>query len=153
MRKQQEMEMQKTHEVLNVKNKELTKSALQVIEMEEVLSDLKSRLKEQKKNPDANELHKLIKSIDVNTSNNWKEFEARFISVNKSFYKHLRKQHPGLNQSDQRLCALVKLNFSSKDMSRLLGISVESVHTSRYRLRKKLGLDKNANLADFISRL
>lgn len=153
MRQQQELEMQKTREVLSIKNKELTKSALQVIEMEEMLSDLKVRLKEQKKNPDSNELHKLIKSIDVNTSTHWKEFEARFIAVNKSFYKHLRKRFPNLNQSDHRLCALVKLNFSSKDMSRLLGISVESVHTSRYRLRKKLGLDKNANLGDFISKL
>ena len=153
MRQQQELEMQKTKEVLGIKNKELTKSALQVIEMEEMLSDLKLRLKDQKKNPDPNELNKLIKSIDVNTSTHWKEFEARFIAVNKSFYKHLRKRFPNLNQSDHRICALIKLNFSSKDMSRLLGISVESVHTSRYRLRKKLGLEKNANLGDFISRL
>lgn len=153
MVKQQEMEMQRAREVLEVKNKELTASALQVIQREELLSDLKAKLNDQKGHSNSNELRRLAKQIDLNTANNWKEFETRFVAVNKSFYKRLKVNYPDLNQSDQRLCALVKLNFSSKDMSRLLGISVESVHTTRYRLRKKLGLEKNANLTEFISNL
>ena len=57
-----------------------------------------------------------------------------------------------LKQTDLKICALVKLNFPSKDMAKLLGISVESVHTSRHRLRKKLGLERNDNLEEFINK-
>jgi len=152
LKEQEKMKMEKASELMIAKNQELTKSTLQVIEVEELLSSVKAKLIEQKKDPKPQDIHKLIKKIDTNMSKNWKEFEARFISVNRSFYEGLLSAHPNLNQSEQRLCALVKLDFSSKDMSRLLGISVASVHTSRYRLRKKLGLAKNSNLKDFISK-
>ncbi|MEM6700327.1 MAG: sigma factor-like helix-turn-helix DNA-binding protein, partial [Bacteroidota bacterium] len=84
-------------------------------------------------------------------ASNWKVFEARFVDVNKDFYKRLKKQFPNLTQNDQKLCALVKLDFSSKDIASLLGISVESVHTTRYRLRKKLKLSRDINLKEFIA--
>ncbi len=82
---------------------------------------------------------------------NWEEFEARFVSINQSFYRRLQEKFPQLSQRDLKLCALIKLNFSSKEMAKLLGISVESAHTSRYRLRKKLNLTREVNLTEFIA--
>ncbi|MFY0626902.1 MAG: hypothetical protein JXR07_11440 [Reichenbachiella sp.] len=145
------LEKEKSREVLDIKNKELTASALQVIQKEEMLADLKEDLIKLKSNPDANAINRLAKNINTSTSNNWKEFEARFVSVNKGFYTGLNKRFPKLSQGDQKICALIKLNFSSKDMAKLLGISVESVHTTRYRLRKKLDLDRKDNLEEFIA--
>lgn len=153
MRKKQELEMNKAKEILEIKNKELTASTLRIIEKDEILSDLKEKLKDQRRNPDADELNKIMKSIDANNANNWEEFEASFSSVNKSFYHHLAEKFPELTHNDKKICALVKLNFSSKDMSRLLGISIESVHTTRYRLRKKLNLHRDVNLVDFIQQI
>lgn len=153
LRKKQELELQKANEILEIKNKELTASALQVIEREELLSELKSKFIGQKENPSSNDIGKIIKSINLSTTKNWEEFETRFISVNKAFYQKLKEEFPALSQGDQKICALIKLNFSSKDMARLLGISTESVHTTRYRLRKKLNLSRGENLQDFIARL
>ncbi|WP_422359639.1 hypothetical protein [Reichenbachiella sp.] len=152
LKEKQRLELQKTREVLEVKNKELTASALQVIQRDEVLTDLKNQINEQKNNPDTKKLTKLAKSIDISSSNNWKEFETRFVSVNKSFYNKLNQEYPSLSQGDQKICALIKLNFTSKDMAKLLGISIESVHTTRYRLRKKLNLERSDNLEDFIGK-
>ena len=59
---------------------------------------------------------------------------------------------PKLTRGDRKLCALLKLNLSSKEIARLMGISVESVHTTRYRLRKKLGLEKGDDLIDFMAK-
>ncbi|MEM6380985.1 MAG: helix-turn-helix transcriptional regulator, partial [Bacteroidota bacterium] len=67
------------------------------------------------------------------------------------FYRHLKEKFPKLTQGDLKLCALIKLNFSSKDVAKLMGISVESVHTTRYRLRKKLGLQREDNLTEYIA--
>lgn len=150
MQKKQELEMNKSKEILEIKNKELTTSTLRIIEKDELLSELKDKLNDQKRNPNADEINKLVKSIDTNSYNNWEEFEARFASVNESFYYALAEQFPHLTHTDKKICALIKLNFSSKDMARLLGISIESVHTTRYRLRKKLNLSRETNLYDFI---
>ena len=83
----------------------------------------------------------------------WQEFNARFISVNKSFYTTLNERYPALTYKDHKLCALIKLNFSSKEISLLLGISMESVNTARYRLRKKMGLNKDEDLSDIILKI
>ena len=90
-------------------------------------------------------------SITISNVRSWQEFRLRFASVNNKFYKKLTTQCPNLSQRDQKICALIKLNLTSKKMAGLLGISVESVHTIRYRLKKKLNLDKDTSLEDFIA--
>ena len=77
---------------------------------------------------------------EVITNKNWKEFEARFVEINSIFHKVLTDQFPNLTANELKLCALIKLNFSGKEMANLLGIGLESIHTLRYRLRKKMGL-------------
>lgn len=149
----QQLELKRKNEILELKNKELTASALQLIEKEEFLKNLKNKLSKQKDNVDVKIINRMVNTIQGNPGSNWKEFEARFTSINQSFYINLKEKFPKLGQTDQKICALIKLNFSSKEMSSLLGISVESVHTSRYRLRKKLGLERNDSLSDFINNI
>ena len=146
------LELQKTNEILELKNKELTTTALQLIEKDEFIDKLKNNLSDDKGLVDVNSLKKMIKSVQGSPGSNWKEFEARFTAINQSFYENLQKQYPELTQTDLKICALVKLNFSSKEMASLLGISIESVHTSRYRLRKKFNIDRNENLGEFIAK-
>jgi DNA-binding CsgD family transcriptional regulator len=73
-----------------------------------------------------------------------------FEKVHHSFFDNLKKKFPDLSQSDLKLCALISLNLSSKDMAELMGISPESVKMARHRLRKKLDLATEENLADFV---
>lgn len=153
LKQKQLLEIQKTEEVLLVKNKELTTSTLQAIEKEELLLETKEELVKQKKNPNPSEIGKIIKKIEHSVQLSWEEFELRFMAVNQGFYEKLKNQFPNLSQNDHKTCALIKLNFSSKDIAKLLGISVESVHTSRYRIRKKMNLDRSINLEDFIAKM
>ncbi len=153
LEQKQKMEAQKSREILHMKNKELTESALQLIEKDELLSELKDSLKTISKNLESKEVNKLVKKIALDSNNNWKEFESRFINVNQEFYDRLKSQYPNLSQYDLKVCALLKLNFTGKEMARLLGISPESAHTSRYRLRKKLGIGRDKSLADFIAEI
>ncbi len=151
LRKQQELEIQKANEIVELKNRELATSALKLIEKDTFIDELKDRLSNANGTIDSKEIRSIVRSMSSHSEENWKEFEARFISVNKKFYKKLNKKFPNLTQGDQKLCALVKLNFSSKEMAKLLGISVESVHTTRYRLRKKLKLSRQDNLTEYIA--
>ena len=151
LKQKQRLKLNESKKAIELKNKELAKSALQLIEKDEFIVGLKNSLAENRDNLNLNSVNKVIKSIQSGMGSNWKEFEARFININQGFYKNLKSSFPTLTQTDLKICALIKLNFSSKDMASLLGISVESVHTSRYRLRKKLKLERNDNLVEFIA--
>jgi len=154
LRKERELELQKANEIVDLKNKELAASTLKLIAKDEFISDIQERLVRLREKPDDNrEVNSILRNIRNNKSSdeNWQAFEARFIAVNEDFYDTLKQRYPKLTQGDLKLCALIKLNFSSKDVAKLMGISVESVHTTRYRLRKKIGLERKDNLLEFIA--
>ncbi|MGY6649687.1 tetratricopeptide repeat protein [Wenyingzhuangia sp. IMCC45574] len=148
-----EIEIQKQKDFLELKNKELTSSALRLIEKEEFIKKLNRKISVKDDKIDLTEIKRMVKREKSNNSNHWNEFEARFTKINKSFYTKLDETHPDLSQAERKLCALIKLKLTSKEMSSLMGVSNESVHTFRYRLRKKLGLDKDTNLIEYIDQI
>ncbi|UXX77877.1 tetratricopeptide repeat protein [Reichenbachiella carrageenanivorans] len=150
---ERQKEAEKSREILSVKNKELTLSTLQLIAKDELLSNLKNGLKQIQKETDSKVAGKLMKEIGLNKDQSWLEFEKRFSAVNNDFYKKVKNQFPDLTPYDLKICALLKLDFTGKEMATLLGISAESAQTSRYRLRKKLGLKKEDNLVDFMNEI
>ena len=140
-------ESEKNDEIIKIKNRELTSFTLQIIDKENIIADLCSLLKE-------NEVGQAkVNSILAKDNNIWEEFNRRFLEVNTEFYNTLSLSYPKLTATELKHCALIKLNFSSKEMSRLLNISTESIHISRHRIRKKLGLTRDENLASFMSQL
>ena len=151
MAEKQKQSLKSQNKIMELKNKELTEAALRLIEKDEFINSVKKKLSDQESSTDNRVIKRVLKTFQGTPNKNWTEFEARFTSINQSFYNNLKSRFPDLSATDQKICALVKLNFPSKDMARLLGISVESVHTSRYRLRKKLGLGRTENLEEFIS--
>lgn len=148
----QKLSREKNAEILALKNRELTTSSLQMIQKDALILEIKEALKNLN-NQNEPEIKQILAKIKINKSLDWKVFNARFTSVNKVFYKTLSEKFPELTRRDHRLCALIKLNFSSKEISSLLGISSESVNTSRYRLRKKMGLKKEDALSETIAKL
>ena len=72
--------------------------------------------------------------------------------VYHDFFRKLEEAYPELNNKDKLLCAYIKMNLLSKEIAPLLNISLRGVEISRYRLRKKLGLEEGENLAEFLQR-
>jgi DNA-binding CsgD family transcriptional regulator len=75
------------------------------------------------------------------------------MEIHKDFHKKLTSRYPDLTNNDRRLCAFIMLNMSTKDISSITYQSLHSIKIARYRLRKKLGLDKNENLSAFLHAL
>ncbi len=150
-----ELELTKTKDILEIKNKELTTSALQIIEDGELLKQFKEEINEIKRGVDdahQQKIERLLVSVNRNSKKNWDAFKLRFEQVNLGFFEKLRKEYPALTPTELKLCSFLKLNFSSKDIANLMGISSKSVKMGRYRLRKKFDLPRNVNLTEFISR-
>ncbi|WP_010136281.1 helix-turn-helix transcriptional regulator [Ochrovirga pacifica] len=148
--KKHEKEQKESSKKIEENNKELTVHTLRLIEKEEIIHQLKDELL---KKSGETSTKNLIKSIDKQSLNLWEDFNQRFIVLNKGFYDRLQKKVPNLSASELKLCALIKLNFSGKEMAYLLGISLGSVHVARHRLRKKINLDRQTNLTSFINNI
>ena len=69
--------------------------------------------------------------------------------VHNDFMERLNNQFPDLSTQEKRLMVLLRIGLSSKEIAPLLNISMKSVEISRYRLRKKLNLEKDTNLVLF----
>lgn len=153
IKEKNQLELNKANELLILKNKELTSSALRFIEKEEVLENIKHYVDKAAPTINKSEMKKVVKSAAMTHKLGWEEFNIRFTQVNETFFLKLKEAYPDLTQSDHKICAFIKLNLSSKDISKLLNISIESVHTNRHRLRKKMNLSRGINLEDHICSL
>lgn len=137
---------------IDSKNRELAVSTMSLIKKNEFLNAIKGQLKESNDNP---KIKSVIRTIDrnINNADDWKLFEEAFNNADKDFLKKVKTLHPELTTNDLRLCAYLRLNLSSKEIAPLLNISSRSVEVKRYRLRKKMELQHEKNLTDYILNL
>lgn len=78
------------------------------------------------------------------------KFRRAFVSLHPQFLKKLRRDYPSLTPGDELLCMLIYLKIPAIDMAASLGISRPSLNSARYRLRKRLNLDKDTDLDAFV---
>lgn len=69
------------------------------------------------------------------------------------FLSRLQKKHPNLNQRELRISLMIKLDYHSRDIARSLGLSTRGIESIRYRLHKKIGLDKHNSLKTYLTNL
>jgi AraC family transcriptional regulator, chitin signaling transcriptional activator len=131
------------------KNRELTITTMSIIKKNEILNTIK---KELMLSQQGEATKKVIKTIDKNINNkkDWEFLEEAFNNADKDFLKKVKNLHPDLTPNDLRFCAYLRLNLSSKEIAPLINISVRSVEIKRYRLRKKMNLDHEKSLVDYI---
>lgn len=128
---------------LEIKNNELIGKAMTEIHRTEIIDEILLELKNVKRKAVKKETQQaidyIVKRLEKDTNSDiWKEFEVRFEQVHESFYKNLILKHPDLTSKDKRLCALLKLDLTSKEIAQITGQSFKSVENARTRLRKKL---------------
>ncbi len=79
-----------------------------------------------------------------------KRFRKSFNDLYPGFVDRLRHEYPELTAGNELLCMLIALRRRNEEIALALGISRESVVTSRYRLRSRFNLPKEVELNDFI---
>ena len=151
------LEKERLSKELDYRNKELTTNVMYLLKKNEFISAISNKLKntnlgqkEDKETIINNVISELDKSI---TQDTWTEFEVRFQEVHVDFYNSLSRQFPDLTPNELRLCAFLRLNMTSKEIADITYQSAESLKTARYRLRKKLGLDRDENLIAYLTKL
>ena len=141
------------------REKEQKKIALSIIRKNEILSKLKAEIKKIKSKPeskmtysDLNKLNALILDV-LNLDKERKSLDRYIKELNENFLKNLEKNYPNLTEKEKKLCSLLRLKLTSKEIASILNISPKSVEVSRYRLRKKMNLGKDEKLTKVIRKL
>ncbi len=153
------LEKEKTESILDFKKKELANNLLALIQKNEMMVDISKKLigleKEAANDDTKDAIGKLSKQIVQSVKNKkWTEISKQFQEVHAQFYEKLLVKFPELTQNELKLCAFLRLNMTTKDISELTGQQLTSIDQARYRLRKKLEISNSeTNLVVFLSQI
>lgn len=137
---------------LEHKKRELAAISTNIVQENEqvsnILKDLKYYSSLLKSEKDRNSFSPLIKSINRILSEKRKEdlYSDQFNAAYPGYLEYLTRTYPDLTTADLKLCTFLRMNLNTKEIAEIMGLSVRSVESRRYRLRKKLNLSKEEDL-------
>lgn len=147
------------HKQLNNDYKQkLTENTLRLVKNQCLFSDFSRKLEslvlliEKEPKKVGEELLKLSDELKgMNEKEIWKKFNLSFSKVHANFTRNLTKKHPQLRPSDIKLCSFIILGMANKEIASLMNCSPNTIKVARYRLRKKIELEKGTNLENYLS--
>jgi len=141
--------------IADQRSKELSTNAAQLVRTNNLLQSIRLELK---KSLDATEVvrKKSLTSIleriesDLRSGDDWKRFEEMYQLVHHDFIHILSERFPDLSATELRICTLLNINLSNKEIADMLCISTRTVESHRYRIRRKIGLDADTSLSAYM---
>lgn len=140
---------------LNSKDNDLINFALHLVQKNKVLKQLKTGLNNLPGNHD-NEMNRKLKELSIHVQQSLQinkdiaEFQQKVDLTYDDFFRKLKMKFPSLTNNEKRLCALLRLNLSTKEISSLNNTSIKAVEMSRYRLRMKCNLNNKQSLSEYL---
>ena len=101
------------------------------------------------------ELRRLIRQLQKSggTGGDWADVEMTLVNSNDLFFENLLREYPNLTKNERKLCTLIHLNLSTKEIASITHQSTGSINVARSRLRQKFGLtDSDVSLIAFLDR-
>lgn len=138
------------------KNRELVSMAMNVSHKKKLMKQFDEFFKDIQKEVKKPKVLKLIKDQrNILISNTFydqfeESFSKHFEDVHPNFFNYLRQHHVKLTHNDLIHCAYIKLQLQSQEIATIQNITERSVQMTRYRLKKKLGFDKDDDLSAYL---
>ena len=109
-----------------------------------------------KGNQATSEQHEIIAELSrqtILTEDDWMKFKSLFEKIYPGFFIKLKEKFPDITIAEQRMAALTRLQLTTKQIASILGISIDSVHKSRQRLRQRFQIGADSNLDELVAGL
>ncbi len=134
--------------------RELATISLYVNEKNKLIEELtricRQKSQEYKMHPkDKQEIDRRIKSL-MDIQADWQQIKSPFESVHQDFFTKLLAINPRLTQNDLRHCAYIKMNFSTKEIARMMNVKNTTVQKNRARLKKKLNISREKDIFQIV---
>lgn len=147
---------QRLQSEIELKDRELVSILLQLSQKNEIISKIQNLIKNNENNLKKNKILQDISDVvgdNKSKTLDWLIIEKQIDKLHPGFFDRLQYLHPLLSARDKKLCAFLRLELSSKEISGLLNITPKSVEIARVRLRKKLKILANKRLIKYISEI
>lgn len=158
-RKNSRLNSAKAEQELRYKNEIIKIQQLQQFEEQNNMDKLSEEINQAVNMSDNREMRTTLRQIVrrlqkvSNTNNNWAEVEKTLASNNDAFFENLLKEYPNLTKNERKLCTLIHMNLSTKEIANITHQSIGSINVARSRLRQKFGLtDSDTSLIAFLDR-
>ncbi|MCL6295257.1 tetratricopeptide repeat protein [Jejuia spongiicola] len=139
------------------KKKELTSQTLHLVQKNTFIQELKENLEKIKKSPELFkvEFRRLVMLLKKESAEDkdWEIFKSYFSEVHNNFDNKLKTIYASISEKEIRLASFLRMNLSTKEIASMLNVLPDSVLKSKYRLKKKLGLDKDTDLNNYLNTL
>ncbi len=132
--------------------KKLYEQALHMVYINNMYNRIEEDLRNLKQIPEIKKVLQKI-SIDKSLEKEWNNFKNYFSNVHSDFQKQIDSRQIQLTENERRICSLIKVNLTNREIASLLNINEKSVRMSKYRLKKKLNLSEQEDLKEFILKL
>lgn len=137
------------------KKKELTSQTLHLVQKSTFIQELRENLERIKKSPELFkvEFRRIVLLLKKESAEDkdWEVFKSYFSEVHNNFDNTLRSIYQEITEKEIRLAAFLRMNLSTKEIASMLNVLPDSVLKSKYRLKKKLGIDKDMDLTSFLN--
>ena len=122
---------------------------------EELINKLKEGVDRDTKNEIQEKINSLIKEIQlqIKTEDKLSTIQSEISKVNQNFHDRLIELYPNLTKTEREVCALLRLNLSIKEIMTIRNTSIDAVKSTRYRIRKKMGIQQGEELEKFIQNI
>lgn len=152
----QRMRREQLERDMEMKNRELTATTMMLAQKNGILQELYRQVRELPARPAAEQEHhmrSLLLELEghLHSGQAWEAFEQHFTQIHETFYSVLRSRCAALSPTELKVCALIKLNLSMKEVAALLTVTDMTVKKHRYNIRKKLGLAEGESLVAFLA--
>ena len=136
-------------EELDEKNRELVSKANFILQRNEYLKKIKTKLESSDSSIDSLQSASYELNSVINSEKIYKDFDNMFINVYPEFYKKLGEIN-SFTPTDLRLASFLKMNHTNNEIAIITGVSMRTIESQRYRLSKKLNLEKDQSLNSFL---
>lgn len=148
-----ERDKQLLRKELEIVRKKVEYDSQLISEKEELISKLEERLADSVfEEKEQQELLSIIESMKDGLKQERENigFDILLNEDNAKFYKKLKDKHPDISQTEARFCTLLYLNLDTKEIARILNISLDGVRKGRHRLRKKLDIGNGGDITNYL---
>lgn len=139
------------------KTKVLAAQSLHLVQKTEFLKQVKKQLREllHTRHGKTVLVQHLLREVQQNvvSEQQWQVFEEHFEQTHDEFITRIAQVYPSLSSMELKVCALLKLNISSKEIARLLSLSIRTINSHRLNIRKKLGIESTVRLGAYLASL
>jgi tetratricopeptide (TPR) repeat protein len=139
------------------KKKELTSQTLHLVQKNTFIQELMENLENIKNSPEKfkMEFRRIVMLLKKENASDkdWEVFKTYFAEVHNDFDQKLKTIYQDISEKEIRLAAFLRMNLTTKEIAATLNVLPDSILKSKYRLKKKLGLDKDMDLSNFLGSL